>query len=439
MRKRAATLGLISGILLLVMVVVLVRTAISPWVPYVSRSRIPPPVVVRMPATGSAVRIFPGAAGVFFVLPDGSLWRWGQTVGVSPTRAAVPQQVGTDHDWLQAFAANSQCVALRTDGSFWSWGYNFATARTVYSTPPPITTNPPPDRVGTDHDWVSVAAGDIHSVALKRDGTVWAWGFSSDGQLGNGPAETNQVRLLGLRVDPIQTNLVQVGTNRDWRAISASGLHTLGLRADGTLWIWGRVHLFSKGKPGTVFPVPTQVCSETNWVELLGDCVLNRRGELWLALYAPPNLLAPASMTCQLLCSNCVPGRFAIAHRFYQLHPDGTLWESRIDPRTWGPEKRWDQVGKRSDWRSICGFGTVLGVTADGTVWMWGSDLGQEGVMPPGVRFKQAANRITSLLGVGSSNPGTAYWVTPLQPEPRPLLRIISTGPASAAASSSSR
>jgi len=31
-----------------------------------------------------------------------------------------------------------------------------------------------------------VAAGDLHTVALKTDGTLWAWGFNGYGQLGNG-------------------------------------------------------------------------------------------------------------------------------------------------------------------------------------------------------------------------------------------------------------
>ena len=33
---------------------------------------------------------------------------------------------------------------------------------------------------------VSVAGGASHSIALKADGTVWAWGLNLYGALGNG-------------------------------------------------------------------------------------------------------------------------------------------------------------------------------------------------------------------------------------------------------------
>lgn len=194
-------------------------------------------------------------------------------------------------------------------------------------------------------------------------------------------------------------------------------------------------------QPGTVFPVPTQVCCETNWVELLGDGVLNRRGEFWHALYAPPNPSAPAAVTCYLFASDCVPGRFAMANRsFYQIHADGTLWERRLnDPKKLRLGNRWHKVGKRSDWTSLCGFGTALGLTADGTVWTWGADPGQEGVMPMSMRRRQLESRIMGWLGVAWSNPSSAYWVTPMQPEPRPLLRILAGASAPPAASNSSR
>jgi alpha-tubulin suppressor-like RCC1 family protein len=63
-------------------------------------------------------------------------------------------------------------------------------------------------------------------LALKADGTLWAWGGNGVGQLGDG---TTTDRFT----------LVQVGTDTHWASVSASGSHTMALKTDGTLWGWG--------------------------------------------------------------------------------------------------------------------------------------------------------------------------------------------------------
>ena len=45
-----------------------------------------------------------------------------------------------------------------------------------------------PLQIGKDNKWSSVAGGIYHSIGLKSDGTLWAWGDNSDGQLGDGTA-----------------------------------------------------------------------------------------------------------------------------------------------------------------------------------------------------------------------------------------------------------
>jgi hypothetical protein len=378
-----------------------------------------------MSNTNATLRVFPGASGVFFILPDGSLWRWGQTGGEMFSRAVVPEQVGTNHSWVQAFSASSHCVAVRADGTLWTWGYD------VGAPPRKPCLIPAPQQVGVEDDWLSVAAGGSHSVALKKDGSLWAWGHNSDGQMGNG---------LGVGVLPIQTNLVQVGTNRDWIAISAQDLCTLGLRADRTLWMWGRIHQFLNGQPGGIFPVPTQICRERNWTQLEGDLVLNQRGELWRAFYGRPDASAPASATCQLFADNCLPGRFArVAWGFCQLHADGTLWETKLNFSRgfpFRPGNQWYRMGKRSDWVSLWGMGTGLGLTADGTIWTWAADPGQEQVMMLGSKIELLKNQVKGRVGM-ATNAVTKGWITPVQKEPRPLLRILAADPTQPANSNS--
>jgi alpha-tubulin suppressor-like RCC1 family protein len=84
-------------------------------------------------------------------------------------------------------------------------------------------------------DVTSVAGGSEHSLALKADGTVWAWGENGSGQLGNGTnADSNtpvQVRL--------KTSYGLTFPLTGVKAIAAGGHHSLALRNDGTVWAWG--------------------------------------------------------------------------------------------------------------------------------------------------------------------------------------------------------
>jgi Regulator of chromosome condensation (RCC1) repeat/HYR domain len=72
----------------------------------------------------------------------------------------------------------------------------------------------------------AIAAGESYSLALKNDGSVWAWGRNGNGQLGDG---TNA-----------QSNTpVQVSDLSDVQAIAAGGHHSMALRDDGSVWVWG--------------------------------------------------------------------------------------------------------------------------------------------------------------------------------------------------------
>ena len=71
----------------------------------------------------------------------------------------------------------------------------------------------------------SVKAGCHHSLALKRDGTVRAWGYNAFGQLGDG---TNSRRTV-----PVKVKIKNV------KAIAAGCDHNLALKKDGTVWAWG--------------------------------------------------------------------------------------------------------------------------------------------------------------------------------------------------------
>jgi alpha-tubulin suppressor-like RCC1 family protein len=79
--------------------------------------------------------------------------------------------------------------------------------------------------LGLDHV-VTLATGSYHVLALRSDGSMWAWGDDQLGQLGDG---TN-----GFRYTP-----VPVAGLTDVVALSAGRAHSLAVRADGSTWAWG--------------------------------------------------------------------------------------------------------------------------------------------------------------------------------------------------------
>jgi hypothetical protein len=113
---------------------------------------------------------------------------------------------------------------LKADGTVWGWGYNI-NGQAGDAKGGPVTVAPV--RFSGLNGVVAIAGGGAHSLAVKADGTVWAWGFNQYGQLGNG-SNTNSYA-------PVQVSgLVHV------IAAAAGDHYSLGLKADGTVWAWGR-------------------------------------------------------------------------------------------------------------------------------------------------------------------------------------------------------
>lgn len=161
---------------------------------------------------------------------DGTLWAWGGNTsgevalptGLFPS-TNTPSQVSPAHLWKGIAAGNLHTLAIRDDGSLWAFGYN---AGGELGTGSLSSHSEVPVQVGQDLDWASVAAGDWHSVGIRTDGSLWAWGQNANGQLGQGDRLNRTVP-------------VQVAPGTRWKAVSAGSASTLAIRDDGTLWGWG--------------------------------------------------------------------------------------------------------------------------------------------------------------------------------------------------------
>ncbi len=112
---------------------------------------------------------------------------------------------------------------------------------------------PTPGQVGTATTWATVDAAFGHTVAIRTDGTLWAWGLNDDGELGDG---TNTTR----------TAPVQIGSATTWRKVAVSDEHTLATRTNGTLWAWGANGGGQLGDGTTTGrTAPAQVGTSASW------------------------------------------------------------------------------------------------------------------------------------------------------------------------------
>jgi gliding motility-associated-like protein len=186
---------------------------------------------------------------------NGTLWGWGSNGLGQLTNTAggsIPAQIGTDTDW-QSFSTDHgfTTVAIKTTGAMWAWG-NPGSGNLGLG--PWVAGTVLPTRIGTANDWRNISVGYEHCLALKTNGTLWAWGVNSFGELGDG---TNAPK----------TTPVQIGTANDWQTVSASKAnYSLALKTNGTLWSWGGNAFGQLGIGTTVNTnAPSQVGTATNW------------------------------------------------------------------------------------------------------------------------------------------------------------------------------
>jgi len=159
--------------------------------------------------------------GGYIIKTDRSLWvRSWQYGFVHVMDDVLAVSTGMDHT-----------MVIRTDGSLWTWGQNRygqlgdgTTTRTERESPVRIM-----------EDVVAVSAGRHYSMAIQSDGSLWAWGVNGYGQLGDGTTKHSHIPIH------IMDNVVAVVAGGIDFAMSLlpSAVHTIAVKADGSLWGWG--------------------------------------------------------------------------------------------------------------------------------------------------------------------------------------------------------
>ncbi|WP_309889945.1 RCC1 repeat-containing protein [Archangium sp.] len=304
---------------------------------------------------------------------EGAFWSWGLnpngqlgdntlSARLQPVRVLFPSPITS----LSFGPGPSHALALMANGDVWTWGLNATGQAGIGSEQNQVAT---PTIVPSLAGVSAVAAGSGFSLALKGDGTVWAWGVNSSGQLGNGV-------LFGTSTTPAQVpNLSGV------TAIAAGHTHVLALKGDGTVWMWGSSVGFSA-------TVPTQVASLTQVVAIAAgqnfSVALKSDGTVWgwgengsgqLADGTSVDRPAPVQVPGLSGITAIAPGTSHVL----ALKSDGSAW-------SWGSNFSGElgRAGLSTSATPLSGLTGVVAVAAggrnslalknDGTFWAWGSN-----------------------------------------------------------------
>ncbi|OYT93927.1 MAG: hypothetical protein CFE43_00905 [Burkholderiales bacterium PBB3] len=192
----------------------------------------------------------------FAINKNGVLFGWGDNstgrLGVLSKREQ-PKLVRIGTGYASVSSGNTQTFAIKTDGSLWGWGENDFGQLGLGDT----ENRPVPVKIGDNYK--AVAAGASHTLGLKTDGSLWAWGRNHYGQLGNG--------LFEVRFGQ-QSNPTPIKVGDGFTAILAGAHHSVGMRADGTVWVWGWNDYGQVGD-GSVLSRSSPVLIKSNVAKLL--------------------------------------------------------------------------------------------------------------------------------------------------------------------------
>ena len=262
----------------------------------------------------------------------GTSWAWGCNNagqlgdGTATSRSSPVSVTGGFSDWCQVEAGGSHSLAIRANGTAWAWGCNGAGRLGDGTT---TGRSSPVSVVGGFSDWCQVSAGSSHSLALRTNGTAWAWGSNSCGLLGNCTTTDSS--------SPVSV----VGGFTDWCQISAGRYQSHALRTNGTAWSWGR-----------------------NTGGYLGDGTNTNRS-------SPVSVVGGFSDWCQISAG--------IRHSL-AIRTNGTAWAwgcngSKLgDGTTTGRSSPVSVVGGFSDWCQVSAGDLSVGLRTDGTAWAWGTN-----------------------------------------------------------------
>ena len=198
---------------------------------------------------------------------DGTVWAWGSNGSGELGDGTLigrfePTPVPGLANVAKVSAGSSYTpytLALKSDGTVWAWGDNSLSQLGDGTSASRLN----PVQVSGLGNVMSISAGGAYALAMKSDGSVWGWGANESGQLGDGTTD--------LRASPVRVSAISSAT-----AIGASRApyfnNSAAVMSDGTLWGWGSYHSGQMGDGALAQRVlPVVVVSEGGAGSIAGN------------------------------------------------------------------------------------------------------------------------------------------------------------------------
>lgn len=298
---------------------------------------------VAHPVAGRSVRQLAGGGYSAYALSsDGRVWAWGDDLegqlgnGSDGTATDAPVRALEVSDAVAVAAGSNSAFALGDDGTVWAWGDDsegeLGDGKETFTSEVPVLVN---GLRGVEQ----IAAGEFAAYAVTRRGAVWAWGSNGLGQL----AKKLSVATSDL---PVKVNGLDAV-----RALAAGAGTAYALRRDGTVWAWGD-NAFGElarqqGLIGSEVPVEIQGIRGATAVAAGADTgfALLRNGTVWA--WGDGSFGDLGTGACRV------------------RHPTDCAGSFRPEP-----------VRRLSHVRAIAaGTYAAYALAADGDVWAWGYGL----------------------------------------------------------------
>lgn len=317
------------------------------------------------------------------IFTQGNLWLWGSNfygnLGDSTIvkKSSPIQTVAYGNNWNVISMKAYFSAGIKSDGTLWMWGnsqFGILGDNAVVHRSSPVQT------VTGGTNWKSVSVGYLAVAGIKTDGSLWTWGGNSVGGLGDNTTVNKS--------SPVQV----IGNSYDWIQVAASeSMH--GIKTDGTLWCWGRNNFGQLGDNSSFTvnkssPVQT-VSGGNNWKSVSAGyrhvCAIKTDGTLWLwgsngygqlgdnttiDRSSPVQTVTGGTNWKQAVCGRSMTGA---------IKNDGTLWlwgrnsDGNLgDNTTANKSSPIQTVSAGNNWKSFAGGSHSLGLKIDGTIWSWG-------------------------------------------------------------------
>lgn len=285
---------------------------------------------------------------------------------------------------------NAHGALIKNNGSLWTWGHNI-TGQLGDNTNKKKSS--PVQNIAAGYDWKKVSCGSRHVAAIKKDGTLWLWGYNGSGALGNNKSKTNnphESQYANSQSSPIQT----IAGGNKWMEIACGGETTAAIKKDGSLWMWGNNFFANLGDDTRISrssPVQT-IAGGNDWlqvsVSLRTTGAIKKDGSLWMwgqnnFGQLGDNTTIDKSSPVQTIAGGNNWKYISVGNNYSAaIKTDGSLWmwgKNQIgtlgDGSAINKSSPVQVISNGSKWEKVsCGYMHTLGLKEDNTLWSWGSN-----------------------------------------------------------------